>query len=292
MSMNKQQTNWISLIGTPNVGKSTLLNALVGQKVSIVTPKAQTTRTLIRGIKIIDSTQLIFTDTPGIFSPKNQAGKNMVKLAWQGIAEANQVMLITDTFQYNSEENLSIINRLKQEHLKVSLIINKIDLIRREALIAVINEMKEIYPFENIFLISALKNNGLKELLQHFVQTATLEPWPFGEEDITDAPFRFQIAETIREKIFLNTHEEIPYNVEVEISSIKEEPKLTRIAAEILVKSEGHKKIIIGKHASLIKRIGTSSRIDLEKSLGKKVFLSTNVKLSKALKPDHDSNTQ
>lgn len=265
------------------MGKSTLLNALVGQKVSIVTPKPQTTRNLIRGIRILKSTQLIFVDTPGIFAPKNQAGKDMVKLAWQGVAGIGHVFLITDTTQYDSTDNLSLINKLKQEGVKISLIVNKIDLIRRQGLLAIINSMKEIYPFENIFLVSALKQNGLDELLTYLVQTAIPEPWPFGKDEITDAPFKFQVAEIIREKVFINTHEEIPYNVEVEISSIKEEPALTSIFAEILVKSNGHKKILIGKGAGLIKKIGMDSRIELQKTLNKKVFLSTNVRIVKVV---------
>jgi GTP-binding protein Era len=280
--MNKQKTNWVSLLGMPNAGKSTLLNALVGQKISIVTPKPQTTRDIIRGIKVIDSTQLIFVDTPGIFEPKNQAGKVMVKLAWQGVAGVNQVFLITDISRYNSDENLSIIKKLSYEDVKVSLIINKIDLVQRQVLLGIIDFMKEVHPFENIFLISALKKNGLNELLDHLVKTSSEEPWPFNEGEVTDAPFKFQVAEIIREKIFMNTHEEIPYKADVEIIDVKEEPKITRISADILVRSDAHKKIMIGKGASLIKAIGTQARKELERSLGKKVFLATNVRVVKA----------
>jgi GTP-binding protein Era len=279
--MNKQKTNWISLIGIPNVGKSTLLNALVGQKISIVTPKPQTTRNLIRGIRVIDGAQLIFVDTPGIFAPKNQAGKVMVKLAWQGIAGVDQVFFITDVSRYNSDENMPVLKNLNQEKVRASLIINKIDLIKKEDLLGIIDSMKELYPFENIFLVSAMKKNGLKDLLDYLVNTASNEPWPFSEGEITDAPFKFQVSEIIREKIFMNTHEEIPYNVEVEILSVKEEENMIRISADILVRSESHKKIIIGKGASLIKKIGMAARIELEKSLKKKIFLATNVKVTK-----------
>jgi GTPase len=281
MSTTKQQTNWISLIGVPNVGKSTLLNSLVGQKISIVTPKPQTTRNLIRGIKIINSTQLIFVDTPGIFAPKNQAGKIMVKRAWQGIAGVNQIFLITDISKYNSSGNISIIKKLNQENARASLIINKIDLIKKEELFEIINSMKELYSFENIFLVSALRKKGLKELLAHLVKTSVYEAWPFSKGEITDAPLKFQIAEIIREKIFMSTREEIPYNVDVEIPSIKDDQKLMSIEAEILVRSNSHKKILIGKGASLIKKIGMTSRVELEKTLHKKVFLSTNVKVAR-----------
>ncbi|NRA73603.1 MAG: GTPase Era [Rickettsiales bacterium] len=277
--MNQQKTNWITLMGTPNVGKSTLLNALMGQKISIVTRKPQTTRNVIKGIKIINSTQLIFIDTPGIFAPKNEKGKLMVKLAWQNVVDSNQVFLITDISQYNSNDNLSLIAKLKQENVKASLIINKIDLIKREELLPVISAMKDLYPFENIFLISALKKDGFDKLLEYLIQTAIEEPWPFAEDEITDAPLKFQITEVIREKIFINTHEEIPYNVEVRLFSMKQEQNLISILVDILVKNQNYKKILIGKKASLIKRIGMYARMDLEKMLGKKVFLSTNVKV-------------
>ena len=277
--MSKQKTNWVSLIGIPNVGKSTLLNAFIGQKVSIVTRKPQTTRVLIKGIKIIGSTQLVFVDTPGIFIPKSKKDKVMVRFAWQSIADVNQVFLITDISNYNSENNLSIIKKLKLEGIKANLIINKIDLIKKEKLLEIIDFMNERYSFENIFLISALKKNGLDKLKNYLVQTAIEEPWSFAEDEITDAPLKFQVAEIIREKIFIMTHKEIPYNVEVKILSVEQKPKLISILTDILVQNQNHKKILIGKNASLIKKIGMSARIDLERMLDKKVFLSNNVKM-------------
>lgn len=276
----KQKTNWVALLGAPNVGKSTLLNALVGQKISIVTPKPQTTRTLIRGIKIIDDTQLIFIDSPGIFSPKNELGKEMVKLAWQSVEGVDQICLVIDAAKHSKPESLAIIETLQDKKLKYSLILNKIDLVKKPELLEFITFLSTKGDFENIFLISALKNDGLDKLLKFLKETAIQEPWPFERDQVTDAPLRFMIEEIIREKVFLNTHAEVPYNTHVKVMDLTTEEGILIIHADILVKHQKHKKILIGTKAQMIKKIGTSARHALNDVLNKKCRLYTNIKVA------------
>lgn len=272
-------SNWIAVIGAPNVGKSTLVNALVGQKVSIVTPKPQTTRNIIRGIKIVGDAQLIFTDSPGIFAPRNELGKIMVKSAWQCLEGADQVCLVVDATTYSSHENISIIKTLKQKKLQYSLVLNKIDLVKKPDLLTFISFFNEQDSYKNIFLISSLKKDGLDKLFKFFIETAKPSPWPFQRDQITDAPLYFTIAEVIREQIFINTHEEIPYNVQIEIADLKEEQGRTIVHADILVRDMNHKKILVGAKAQMIKKIGTAARQELNKMLNKRFCLLTNVKI-------------
>lgn len=284
--MTTQKTNWISFIGIPNSGKSTLLNQLIGSKISIVSPKVQTTRTMLKGIKMVDDVQLVFTDTPGIFSKvKSKLEKYMVKTAWAALQDGNITCVIIDCIKALSSENLELLNNLAKQKISPILILNKIDLIKKHELLPIIAQLKDMIEFEQLFMISALKNDGIDTLEKYFISTAIQGPWQFDPEHITDAPLRFLAAEAIREKVFLYTDQELPYNIAVIVEKWEETEKLTRIMATIKVVRLSHKKIIIGSGGSLLKKIGTKARIDIENLLGKKVFLELFVKITSW---DHD----
>ncbi len=274
-----RKTNWIAFIGLPNVGKSTLVNQLVGEKVSIITPKAQTTIQSLRAIKIDGDTQLVFIDTPGIFSAKTPREKQMVKLAWQKLAEADVICIMVDAQKALDESTNLLMQQLKKRSFSYNLIINKIDKIAKPQLLHIAAKLDQLRIFENIFMISALKKDGIDKLNEYFLKTARLSEWFFTEDEITDAPLYFLVSETIREKIFFNTHNELPYNVKIEIVSWKKKKDMTIIHANILVKNESHKKIIIGKSGEILKKIGTQSRKEIERLVGTKIFLETHVKI-------------
>ena len=289
MNVSNTKSNWITFIGIPNAGKSTLLNKLTGTKISIVSPKVQTTRTMLKGIKVIDDTQLVFTDTPGIFQKaKTKLEKYMLNCAWGSLQEANQVCLLVDCTKYEDHDNQYLLNRLSEQKFKVILVLNKIDLIEKRLLLPLTQKLNQNYDiFEKIFMISALEDDGIKDLEEYFIQNSKPGPWFFDKEDITDAPMRFLVAESIREKIFFHTSQELPYNIAVETESWEETDKLASISIVIKVVRLGHKKIIIGKGGQLIKKIGTQARKDMEELLGKKVFLTLFVKVT-----DWDKNIQ
>jgi GTP-binding protein Era len=285
------KSNWITFIGAPNAGKSTLLNKLIGTKISIVTPKVQTTRTMLKGIKVIDNTQLVFTDTPGIFQKaKTKLEKYMLSCAWSSLQEANQICLLVDCTKYDELNTQYLIEQLISQNVKVILIINKIDLIKKPLLLPVVEKLsKNQNIFEKIFMISALEDDGVKDLEEYFLQTAKPSPWFFNGEDITDAPMRFLVAEMVREKVFLFTNQELPYNIAIETETWDESDKLVSIRVSIKVIRLGHKKIIIGHAGQLIKKIGTKARQDIEALIGKKVFLSLFVKVTDWDKNIHES---
>ena len=278
---NQKKTNYVVFIGLPNVGKSTLVNSLVGQKVAIVTHKAQTTRNALKGLLVVDDTQLVFIDTPGIFNPKKKLDKFMVNTAWQQVKEANVVCLMIDARNCKSEDQEQLFSRLKKQRVSCNLIINKIDLFKRDRLLELSSELNAAYPFENTFMISALKKDGLKALLKYFMSTAVHSPWLFDEDALTNAPMLFLISEIVREKMLIFTHEEVPHASTVKTESFAEQESLVKIEVTILVKSEGHKKIVLGNKGSMIQKIGTSARHEIEKLVGKKVYLATFVKVKK-----------
>lgn len=277
----ESKSNWITFIGIPNSGKSTLLNKLIGTKISIVSPKVQTTRTALKGIKMIDNTQLVFIDTPGIFQKaKNNLEKHMLQCAWDSLFESNHICVIMDCTRFEDRENQYLLSQLAERKIKVALILNKVDLIQKDLLLPITQKLTEKYSFEKIFMISALKEDGLADLENYFVEHAKSSPWYFDPEDITNAPMRFLIAETVREKIFFHTNQELPYNIAVETESYEETDRLVKINVMIKVVRMTHKKIIIGQGGSLLKQIGTKARLDMEKLIGKKVFLTLFVKVT------------
>ena len=275
-----QKTNWIAFIGLPNVGKSTLVNQLVGEKVSIVTPKAQTTRHSLKGIKVEGDTQLIFIDTPGIFEARTAPEKLMVQLAWKKIGEADEICLMVDSKKSLDKRTRQLLKQLATKKLICNLVINKIDKISKPELLHIATELNKLCQFKNTFMISALKNNGVDGLFKYFMQSAKESPWFFSQDEITNAPLYFMVAEIIREKIFFNTHQELPYNTYVETTHWEEKENITVIHASLIVKNASHKKIIIGKNGALLKKLGTQSRKEIEKLLGKKIFLNLHVKVS------------
>ena len=285
------RSNWITFIGAPNAGKSTLLNKIIGTKISIVSPKVQTTRTMLKGIKVIDDTQLVFTDTPGIFQKsKTQLEKYMLNCAWGSLQEANQVCLLIDCTKYDEANTAYLLDQLVEQNIRVVLIINKIDLIKKHLLLPLTEKLTQNRNiFEKIFMISALHSDGLKDLEDYFIKSAKESPWFFNAEDITNAPLRFLAAEMIREKVFLYVDQELPYHIAIETEEWKETDRLASITVVIKVVKLSHKKIIIGKGGQLIKQIGIKARHDIEALLGKKVFLTLFVKVTDWDKNIHEA---
>lgn len=276
-----QKTKFITFVGAPNVGKSSLLNLLMDRKLSIVTPKAQTTRTSLKGIRIFGETQLIFIDTPGLFNPKTYTDKVMVDCAMQMLSGTDEVALLVDAKNPLTDANREIIDNIKKEKVPSILLINKIDKVKKPDLLKIAKELNDLHTFEQTFMISALKGKGVDTLLDYFISSAELFPWPFSEDEVTTAPLKFMISEIVREKIFLYTNKEIPYSTYVEIEHWKEQSNTDVIDILIRVRDRNHKKIILGSQGELIKKIGTKARTEIEKLLDKKVFLRTHIKISK-----------
>ena len=273
---------FIAVIGAPNAGKSTLINRFVGAKVSIVTPKVQTTRSLVRGIAIRDNTQLVFVDTPGIFEPKRRLERAMVAAAWGGVQDADAILLIVDSMRGFSGETRRIVERLKQGSRKVILVLNKIDRIRREKLLRLSEEMNATGVFAETFMISALEGDGAGDLLERLAQTMPNGPWMYPEDQITDIPTRLLAAEITREKLFLLLNQELPYSLTVTTEDFVEREKGDiRIEQSIFVQRDSQKAIVLGEGGRRIKEVGIAARKDLETILEKRVHLFLRVKVRK-----------
>ncbi|MBU6448317.1 MAG: GTPase Era [Rhodospirillales bacterium] len=269
-----RRCGFVALIGAPNAGKSTLLNRLTGAKVSIVSPKAQTTRARVLGIAVRDESQIIFVDTPGIFTPKRRLDQAMVEAAWNGAGEADMLFLLLDAKSGLSDEFRKIASRLAADSVKMSLLLNKIDLIDRQDLLPLTQEAAQLAPFEQVFMISAQKGDGIDALLDYCAGILPEGPFLYPEDDLTDLPDRQLAAEIVREQIFLQTRDEVPYGATVETESFKEQKNgATRIDAVIYVAREGHKAILIGAKGARIKEIGSRARRELERLLEGKVDL-------------------
>ena len=266
--MNDQPENtrcgFVALVGAPNAGKSTLLNSLVGTKVSIVTHKAQTTRAQIRGVVTEGEAQIVFIDTPGIFAPKRRLDRAMVDAAWTGAGDADFVALIVDAERGVTEELDSLLEGLAAiPHPKV-LILNKVDLIKREKLLALSESLNARLAFEQTFMVSALKGDGVKDFLDWASNRIPLGPWHFPEDQLTDLSLAITAAEVTREKLFLRIHDEIPYNVTVETEKFTiQKDGSYRIDQVIYVTRDTHKKIVLGAGGQTIKAIGAESRKEL-----------------------------
>lgn len=278
--MSSFKSGYVALIGKPNVGKSTLLNTIIGQKISIVTEKPQTTRNKIIGIKNLPSSQIVFVDTPGIHKPKHKLGEFMLKQSYEAINMVDLIVLMVEP-EPPTQAEIKIIERLKELNKAVILVINKIDTVAKPSLLPLIDTYKELYPFKEIVPISALKSDGVERLLKTIVSYLPEGPKLYPDDIITDQAERFMVAELIREKIMKYTEDEIPYCVAVEIEKWQEEKRLLSIGANIYVEREGQKIIIIGKKGERLKRIATEARMDVEKILGIKVFLEVWVKVRK-----------
>ena len=269
-----KKCGFVALIGAPNAGKSTLLNRLTGAKISIVSPKAQTTRARVLGITVRGETQIIFVDTPGIFTPKRRLDQAMVEAAWNGAGAADMLFLLLDAKPGISDEFRKIASQLAAAGVKMSLLLNKIDLIDRQDLLPLTQEAAQLAPFERVFMISAQKGDGIDALLDYCAGILPEGPFHYPEDDLTDLPDRQLAAEIVREQIFLQTRDEVPYGATVETESFKEQKKgSVRIEAVIYVAREGHKAILIGAKGARIKEIGSRARRELERLLEIKVDL-------------------
>jgi len=275
------RSGFVSIIGRPNVGKSTLLNSILGEKVSIVTPKPQTTRNRIRGIKTLPAEQIIFIDTPGIHKPRHKLGDTMVKTALEAFKEVDIILFMLEPHDPGKGDKF-IIKLLEEAQTPVFLLINKIDTVKKIDLLPLIDRLKEFYPFKEIIPISALKQDGIEILLKKIYDYLPPGPKYYSDDIITDQLERFMVCEIIREKATEMTEEEIPHSIAVEIIEWKErESGIILIMSNIYVERDSQKGIIIGKGGRMLKAIGTAARADIEKLLNTKVFLELWVKVKK-----------
>lgn len=280
MSEQEFKSGFIALVGRPNVGKSTLLNQMIGEKIAIMSPKAQTTRNKIQGIYTTTQGQIVFLDTPGIHKPQNSLGDYMVKTAMSAIRESDMVWFLVDAETPRGRGDDFIINRLKETKTPVYLIINKIDLVKPEALLALIADYQAQMDFAEIFPISARNGDGVQSLLDFAMPKMEVGPQYYPADQITDHPERFIMAELIREKVLQLTRQEVPHSVAVVIDKIeRQDENHLHIQATIVVERPTQKNIVIGKQGAMIKEIGTRARRDIERLLGDKVFLETWVKV-------------
>jgi GTP-binding protein Era len=281
------RSGFVCILGRPNAGKSTLLNALVGEKLAIISPKPQTTRNRIQGIvnlpksKGQDGAQIVLIDTPGVHKPDSSLGRKMMVEVREALEGCDLVLLIMDATRKLDPRDEFAIQMLRHSATKVCLILNKVDLLQggKSKLLPLIEDYKKLHPFHEIIPISALKRDGLDILLKSV--TAGLPPGPpyFPPDQITDQPTRFMAAEIIRERVLLETEEELPYATTVVVDNFEESARLTRISATIYCEREGQKGILIGKKGQMLKRIGTSARLQIERMMGTKVFLELYVKV-------------
>lgn len=282
-----QRCGYIALIGRPNVGKSTLLNHLLGQKVSITSKKAQTTRHRILGINTAGDDQFVFVDTPGIhLNGKQEINKYMNKTAGSVIHDVDVVLFLVDSNKWKAEDE-HVLEKLKSCQAPVILLVNKVDTIKDKArLLPLIKSLQEKHSFKAIIPLSAKTGDNVDSLEQQMGDLIPQGPHLFGEDQVTDRPVKFMMAEMVREKVFRLCGQELPYSVTVDIEKYEDSEKLVRIAALILVDKASHKRIIIGKEGEKLKEIGTSARIDMEKMLDKKVYLQLWIKVKSGWSDD------
>jgi GTP-binding protein Era len=275
------RSGYVSILGRPNVGKSTFLNAILGEKVAIVTSKPQTTRNRIIGVKTTPSAQIVFIDTPGIHKPMGRLGEFMVKEAMESLKEVDIVLLMVEP-QKPGTEDTAIIDLFKQrKNLTVFLLINKIDTIRKTELLPIIEKYSSLYPFDEIIPVSAVRGDGLEIVLEKTIDRLPEGPKYYPDDIFTDQLERFMVAEIIREKIMRLTEEEIPYSVAVAVTQWEEKEDMIIINANIYVEKESQKGIIIGKRGAMLKAVGIASREEIEGLLNTKVYIELWVKVKK-----------
>lgn len=279
-------SGFVCILGRPNVGKSTLLNALVGEKLAIISPKPQTTRNRIQGIvhvpkrKGSDSGQIVLMDTPGVHKPDSSLGRKMMVEVREALEGCDLVLILRDVTRTFDPRDQFALDLLKQSQTPAFLILNKVDLVREKArLLPLIEESRRLYDFKEVIPISALQRDGLDVLLEKVIAELPAGPAYFPEDQVTDQPARFRAAEIIREQVLQATEEEIPYATTVIVDSFEEGSKLTRIAATIYCEREGQKGILLGKRGQMLKKIGMGARLQIERMLGTKVFLELYVKV-------------
>lgn len=289
MEIEAQKSLSLCIIGKPNAGKSSLLNKLIGQKISIVTPKVQTTRSIITGIVTLQDTQLIILDTPGIFEPRKRLEKAMVRCAWSSLHGVDLVLLIIDCTKPLDQFTVQILQRLQTLKINTLFLLNKID-ITLNYCEEIENNIKSLFPDSDIFKISVLSGQNIKKLLTYIQNQAKTAKWVYDEDDITNLPMRFLAAEITREQLFLNLHQELPYNLTVQTEMWQEQSdKSIKIHQVIIVSRDSYKIIILGKSGSKIKEIGSNARLEMQKAFDCKIHLFLFVKVRELW--DNDPNS-
>ncbi|MBW7910385.1 MAG: GTPase Era [Alphaproteobacteria bacterium] len=281
MSEKQTRCGFVGIIGAPNAGKSTLVNQLVGAKVSIVSPKVQTTRVRVMGIVNHGAAQVIFVDTPGIFAPKKRLEKAMVAAAWQGMQDAEVTILLVDASKGRvNDDTRAIIERLKQTGRKIILALNKIDMVKKEKLLEFAQALNAEGIFSDVYMVSALSGDGVERMMNDIARRMPEGPWMFGEDQISDMPMRLLAAEITREKIFLQLGDELPYASTVETESWEDfDDGSVKVSQTIYVMRDTQKAIVLGKGGTRIKKIGQAAREEFEEILERRVHLSLFVKV-------------
>jgi len=275
-----KRCGYVAIVGPPNAGKSTLLNLLVGSKVAIVTPKVQTTRTRVLGIAMEGETQIVFVDTPGIFAPKRRLDRAMVRAAWTGAQDADRVVVLIDSQRGLDEEAQGVIAGLKSSKRAAALALNKIDAIDKPKLLDLAARFSEAFPFDAIYMISALTGNGVAELKTTLAAMMPEGPWLYPEDQAADMSERLLASEITREQVFLKLHQELPYAAHVETEGWKDGKKGdVRIEQTIYITRDNHKAIVLGKGGRTVKAIGAAARAEMEKVLDRRVHLFLFVKV-------------
>ncbi|MCB9018500.1 MAG: GTPase Era [Paludibacteraceae bacterium] len=274
------KSGFVNIVGNPNVGKSTLMNTLVGEKISIITSKAQTTRHRIMGIVNGEDFQIVYSDTPGVLKPNYKLQESMLNFSNSALTDADIILYVTDVVE-NGDKNHDFIEKVQKNNAPVIVVINKIDLSDQEKLGAMVEKWGKLLPKAEIIPVSALNNFNLDYLLKRIKELLPDSPPFFDKDALTDKPARFFVTEIIREKILTSYDKEIPYSVEVAVEQFKEDEKLIRINAIIYVERDSQKGIIIGQQGRMLKKIGTEARKDIEAFFDKKVFLELYVKVEK-----------
>ena len=275
------RAGFVNIVGNPNVGKSTLMNQLVGERLSIITSKAQTTRHRILGIVNADDYQIVFSDTPGVLQPKYKLQESMLSFSEEALTDADILIYVTDVVE-NPEKNRSYLDKVAKEKIPILLIINKIDLLKgQDELLAIYDRWKGILPNAEIFPTSAKEKFNVSNIMKRVVELLPPSPPFFGKDALTDKPARFFVTEIIREKILLHCENEVPYSAEVIVEKFDEKEKSIHIMTVIYVERESQKAIVIGKGGSMLKRIGSDARKDIETFFQKKVFLEILVNVEK-----------
>jgi GTP-binding protein Era len=279
---------FVALIGRPNVGKSTLTNRLIGNKVSIVSEVPQTTRFPVRGVLHRAGAQLVLIDTPGIHKPRHRLNEEMVRAALQVLHEVDIVLVLVDAADGYGPGDRYVFDRVREAHARACLILNKIDGMPKERLLPLIEEAASLQLFEEIIPVSALSGDNVDRLEALLLDRIPEGPAHFPPDHLTDLPLRLRIAETIREKVFLRARQEVPHSVAVVVDAVEDDGSMVRINATILVERDSQKGILIGEQGRMVKEIGTSSRRDLESTLGKSVHLALWVKVRQSWRDDPD----
>lgn len=271
---------FVTLIGAPNAGKSTITNDFVGSKVSIVSPKAQTTRTMVKGIGIYENTQIIFQDTPGIFKPKRRLDRSMVASAWGGAKDGDILVLVVDAKRGFDNETRTIIDELNKQNREAVLVLNKVDMLSKEKLLPLSAELNAYGHFAETFMVSATTGENMDIFYKYLADNLPLSPWYYPEEQMSDMPLKLLAAEVVREKLFLMLQQEIPYSLTVEPELWqRRDDNSVRAEMTIYVEREGQKKIIVGQGGTMIKKIGEKARHELENMLDCRIHLFLFVKV-------------